>query len=289
LAAALIAAALASAPSTSFAADQPWLTLPAPIALPAATTEGRVSHSGAQIWYATYGVGDPVLLLHGGLGSSDDWGDQVPALVAAGHEVIVIDSRGQGRSTRDARPLGYELMESDVIAVLDRLGVRKTAVVGWSDGAILALIMAMKQPDRVSRIFAFGANMDVGGLRPLGLLSPILPKVNALLAGDYARISPTPNDFAALTKAVQAMQLSQPNYSRSDLAAIRGPEIAIVDGEREEFIHRRHTEYLAHTIPGAKLILLPNVGHFAPLQDPAGFNAAMLGFLDGVAAGEAPR
>ena len=89
-----------------------------------------------------------------------------------------------------------------------------------------------------------------------------------------------------LPKAVLAMQLREPNYTPDDLAAIKGPRIAIVDGAHEEFILRQHTEYLARTIPGARLIILPDVSHFAPIQDPDAFNAAMIGFLDGASGAE---
>jgi pimeloyl-ACP methyl ester carboxylesterase len=257
-----------------------WQTLPAPAPLPPFELEGRLSHEGARIWFATLGTGAPVILLHGGDASSDYWGDQIPALLAGGHRVIVIDSRGHGRSTRDARPLGYALMESDVVAVMDALSIDHADVVGWSDGAIIGLVMAIKHPQRVSHVFAFGANLDLHGFNPLGAVSPILPKVEAALAANYARLSETPSDFGALAKAVLAMQLGEPNYAPRDLAAIKGPQVAIVDGAHEEFILRQHTEYMARTIPGAKLIILPDVSHFAPIQDPGGFNAAMIGFLD---------
>ena len=289
---ALIAAALlalsvwsggarAAAAEAASAQAPPWQTLPPPAPLPPFELEGRVTHDGARIWFAALGASAPVILLHGGDASSDYWGGQVPALIADGHRVIVIDSRGHGRSTRDARPLGYELMESDVIAVMDELGVDHADVVGWSDGAIIGLVMAMKHPQRVGHVFAFGANMDLHGFNPLGAVSPILPKVEAALAANYARLSETPNDYHALANAVLAMQLREPNYTPRDLAAIDGPAVAIVDGAHEEFILRQHTEYLARTIPGAKLIILPDVSHFAPLQDPGAFNAAMIGFLDG--------
>jgi pimeloyl-ACP methyl ester carboxylesterase len=272
----LLAAALFAAPAYA----QPlWQTLPAPPPLPAPDLEGRVAHDGARIWFATYGAGPAVILLHGGLSSSDTWGGEVPALVASGRRVIVIDSRGQGRSTRDAQKLGYTLMESDVIAVMDALSLDKAAVVGWSDGAIIGLIMAMQHPARVTRVFAFGANMDLHGFNPAGALAPILPKVSALLKADYRAISPTPDGYEALSRDVFAMQASQPTYSPADLAAIRGPDIEIADGDHEEFILREHTQYLARTIPGARLLILPGVSHFAPLQDPDGFAKAVLDFL----------
>jgi pimeloyl-ACP methyl ester carboxylesterase len=78
----------------------------------------------------------------GGLGHSGNWAYQVPALAKSGYRVVLIDSRGHGRSTRDSQP--FELMASDVLAVMDLLHLGKAAVVGWSDGACIALILAIK-------------------------------------------------------------------------------------------------------------------------------------------------
>src|SRR5262250_2985678 len=92
--------------------------------LPVADDQGYVEHEGARIWYASYGSGFPVILLHGGLGHSGNWGYQVPALVSNGYRAILIDSRGHGRSTRNAQPYSYELMASDVLAVMDTLNIQ---------------------------------------------------------------------------------------------------------------------------------------------------------------------
>jgi pimeloyl-ACP methyl ester carboxylesterase len=83
--------------------------------------------------------------------------------------------------------------------------------------------------------------------------------------------------------AVSLMQKTEPNYSARDLAAISVP-VAIVQSERDEFIKREHAEYLARTIPNAELVMLDGVSHFAPLQRPELFNAAMLGFVEGLKA-----
>jgi len=99
------------------------------------------------------------------------------------------------------------------------------------------------------------------------------------LAKDYARISPTPDGFNTLHQALEAMQKKEPNYLTKELAAIKVSTIAIAEGDHEEFIIRAHTDYLAATIPGAKLIILPNVSHFAPWQDPTTFNKSILQFL----------
>ena len=85
-----------------------------------------------------------MIFLHGGLANTDYWGGQVPA-VAAHHTVILMDSRGHGRSTRDARPYGYDLMADDVVALMDSLKIARADIVGWSDGGILGIDLAMRQ------------------------------------------------------------------------------------------------------------------------------------------------
>ena len=83
--------------------------------LPITNDQGYVDHDGARIWYATYGQGLPVILLHGGLGHSGNWGYQIPALIESGYRAIVVDSRGHGHSTRDSRPYSYELLAGGVL------------------------------------------------------------------------------------------------------------------------------------------------------------------------------
>jgi pimeloyl-ACP methyl ester carboxylesterase len=249
-------------------------------ALPMATEQGHVTHDGARIWYASFGAGAPVVLLHGGLGHSGNWGHQVTALIAAGRRVIAIDSRGHGRSTRDSRPFKYQLMVSDVLAVMDHLRLDRSAFVGWSDGACIALILAMSAPARATGVFFFACKMDPSGtkeIQPSNLLGRCLNRH----AKDYAKLSATPTEFAAFGDAVSLMMETEPNYTAQDLERIRVP-VAIVLGEHDEFIKREHAEYLARTIPSAELSILAGVGHFAPLQRPAMFNAAVLAFLNSI-------
>jgi pimeloyl-ACP methyl ester carboxylesterase len=245
--------------------------------LPVAGVQGYVEHDGARIWYAAYGSGSPVILLHGGLGHSGNWGYQVPMLVSLGHRAVLIDSRGHGRSTRAATPFTYELMASDVLAVMDALGMDKAAIVGWSDGACTALILAMQAPARVAGVFFFACNMDPSGVRETPP-SPILDRCFRRHARDYAELSTTPDQFTAFVDAVSLMMRTQPNYSAGELATIQAP-VAIVQGEHEEFIRAEHAEYLARSIRGSELILMPGVSHFAPLQRPEQFNNVIRAFL----------
>lgn len=245
--------------------------------LPVTDDVGFIDNDGAHIWYSAYGIGKPVILLHGGLGHSGNWGYQVPSLIENGYRAVVIDSRGHGRSTRDAQPYSYERMASDVLAVMNALHLDRVVLVGWSDGACTALILADKHPARVAGVFFFACSMD-----PTGIMSfqptPALNRCFARHTADYKQLSPTPEQFEQFVQDVSLMQRTQPNYSMHDLAKVKVP-VRIVQSEKDEFIRREHAEHLANAIPGASFLLLGGVSHFAPLQRPGQFNKAMLAFV----------
>lgn len=235
-------------------------------ALPEAEEHGYVEHDGVRIWYSTFGAGVPVILLHGGLGHGGNWGYQVPALVERGYQVVLIDSRGHGRSTRDEWAFSYELMAGDVAAVMDELRLEKAAMVGWSDGACTALVLAAIAPARVAGVFFFACNMDPSGTKSFEE-TVALKRCFARHGKDYAALSSTPEKFRELVDDLGLMQRTQPDYSVEDLARIQVP-VVIVQSEGDEFIKQEHAEYLAKAIPGAELIVLEGVSHFAPLQRP---------------------
>jgi pimeloyl-ACP methyl ester carboxylesterase len=246
--------------------------------LPAADVQGHVEQAGARIWHASYGSGPPVIMLHGGLGHSGNWGYQVPALLEAGYRVILIDSRGHGRSTRDARPYTYDLMAGDAVAVMDALRLQVAPLVGWSDGACIALALAKQSAERVARVLFFGCNVDPTGAKEFDASNVVIGRCFQRHAADYAQLSVTPEQFKDFVEAVSLMQRTQPNYSADDLREI-GTPITVVHSEHDEFIKREHAEYLARTLPRARIELLPGVSHFAPLQRPALFNRTLLAFL----------
>lgn len=250
--------------------------------LPAANASGFVENNGSRIWYSVYGDGKPLILLHGGLGHSGNWGHQVPALIECGYSVVLVDSRGHGRSTRDEQPYSYELMASDVLAVMNWLNLEEAVLIGWSDGACSAMLLGATHRARVSGVFFFACNMDPSGVKPFSP-TPALTRCFARHKADYEKLSATPEQFQRFVEDVGLMQRTQPNYSTEDLAAIKVPVI-IAQSEKDEFITREHAEYLARTIPGASLLLLEAVSHFAPWQRPARFNAAVLAFLAQISA-----
>jgi len=193
------------------------------------------------------------------------------------YRVIVMDSRGHGRSTRDARPFGYDLMASDVLGLMDFLDIRKAAVVGWSDGAILGLDIAIHHPERLSGLFAFAANSDPSGVKDVAQ-SPVFTAYIARAEKEYERLSPTPAEYQSFLAQITKMWETQPNWTAEDLRGITVP-VWIVDADHDEAIKRENTLFMADNIPGSGLLIEPEVSHFAFLQNPRQFNADLLRFL----------
>jgi pimeloyl-ACP methyl ester carboxylesterase len=261
-------------------ADEPqWMTLPPTPTLPEATQTGAAPVNGIKIWYATFGQGEPVILLHGGLANANYWGNEVRALKPQ-YRVIVMDSRGHGRSTRDQQPYGYDLMASDVVGLMDFLHIQKAAIVGWSDGAIIGLDIALHHPERLTKLFAFAANSDPSGVADIDK-SPVFNAFIARAEKEYEKLSPTPTEYKAFLEQIEKMWQTQPNWTADDLKKITIPTW-IVDADHDEAIKRENTEFMAANIPGAGLLLQPAVSHFSFIQDPDQFTADVLHFLQHV-------
>jgi pimeloyl-ACP methyl ester carboxylesterase len=258
------------------AASPQWLTLPPTPTLPTPEQSGLAPVNGINIWYATFGKGAPVILLHGGLANANYWGHQVRALEPY-YRVIVMDSRGHGRSTRDRRPYSYDLMADDVIGLMNYLHIPNAAIVGWSDGAIIGLDIAQRYPDRLSKLFAFAANSDPSGVKDISK-SPVFNAFIARAAKEYEALSPTPHEYKQFVVQIEKMWASQPHWTAVDLHKITTP-VWIVDADHDEAIKRENTEFMAANIPDAGLLIQPEVSHFSFLQDPRQFSGDVLHFL----------
>ena len=257
-------------------AEPQWETLPPTPTLPETKDSGYAPVNGIKIWYAEFGQGEPVILLHGGLANSNYWGNQVPVL-AKHYRVIVMDSRGHGRSTRDEQPYGYDLMASDVIALMDYLKIQKAAIVGWSDGAILGLDIALYHPERLTKLFAFAANSDPSGVKDIAQ-SKVFNAYIARAEKEYEKLSATPDQYKSFLDEISKMWATQPNWTADQLKGVTVPTW-IVDADHDEAIKRENTLFMADQIPGAGLLLQPDVSHFSFLQDPQQFNRDVLHFL----------
>src|SRR5271170_7647938 len=258
-------------------AEPQWLTLPPTPTLPPAARSGYAPVNGIKIWFAVFGSGSPIILLHGGLANSNYWGNQVPVLMKH-YQVIVMDSRGHGRSTRNGQPFGYELMASDVIGLMDHLKIRGAAIVGWSDGAILGLEIAIHHPERLTKLFAFASNSDPSGVQD-SAKSAVFNAYIARAETEYRQLSPTPDQYKPFLAQISQMWATQPHLTAEQLHGITVP-IWIVDADHDEAIKRENTEFMASRIPDSGLLLQPEVSHFSFLQDPVQFNNDVLHFME---------
>ena len=235
--------------------------------------------NGAALYYEVHGPVDsePVLLLHGGRANAEWWANLAPVLVAAGYRVVAMDSRGHGRSAWSDASIIYAQMAADVIGLLDHLGIAKTDVVGWGDGAIIALELAIHYPERLGRVVAYAANFTPEGVQFVS--SDQIPPFERLIA-DYRRLSPEPERFEELTGVLDELYAVGPNYSETELQSI-GVPVLILDGASDEFVRPEQPARIAELIPGAELVLIPGTGHFAPFAKPAVFNQIVLDYLAG--------
>ena len=248
-----------------------WAGLPPFPPMPQPKASGMADVNDIKMYYAEYGAGDPILFIHGGLGNADVWGAQV-ADFARDHLVIVADSRGHGRSTRSEKPFGYDLMTSDYVALLDYLKVGKVTLVGWSDGGIIGIDMAMKHPEKLTRVIAQAANVTTDGVKPDVMSNKTFNDYINVAGEYYKKLSPTPNEYEAFVNQISQMWATQPAWTAADLGKITVP-VTLAIGDHDEAVKLDHTEMMTKEIPGAKLVILKDASHFAMLQDPKGYDA----------------
>ena len=234
---------------------------------------GRYANiNGVRIWYETYGGGPPVLVLHGGAGSLEDMREQIRAL-AETHFVVAVDSRGHGKSTDSDAALSYALMADDMLKLLDQLNIRRADIVGWSDGGIIGLDLAMHHPERVGHLVAIGANYDVDGLNEKPDMAESAPPV----PGFYARNAPDPSHWPELYRKVVTLWATQPHYTISELGHIKA-QVLIMAGEFD-VIKRTHTDQLARAIPNAEEAIIRGGTHNMVSRQADAVNARILPFL----------
>ena len=232
-----------------------------------------------EMYYATYGdpSNEALLLLHGGLGNADYFVNQIPAFMEE-YYVITADSRGHGRSTMSEQQIGYALMASDVLALLDYLEIDAVNLVGWSDGGIIGLDIAIHQPERLIKLVAYGANYNPSGVLTTVGENARFNEYIEMAAGDYALLSPNPDNFETFLANIGNMWATEPNYTVEQMEGITVPTL-ILDGLEEEAIDPAHDLEMALLIPTAELVLMNGVGHFAMWEKTEEFNQIILDFL----------
>lgn len=220
-----------------------------------------------RTWYDEAGSGEPVLLLHGGFVDSRMF-DSAVAGFAESFRVYRMDRRGHGRTPDVPGPLSYEQMAQDTIAFLDKEVGAPTHLVGYSDGANVALLVAIQRPDLVHKLVLISGNFHHDGLLP-GVLDGFANEEDMQrLATRHGEVSPDGAEhFPVLAKKVLAMGRAEPTLTTQDLAAITGRTLVLVADD--DAMSLEHTIALYRAIPNSELAVIPGTSHLLVLEQPA--------------------
>jgi pimeloyl-ACP methyl ester carboxylesterase len=196
--------------------------------------------------------------------------------------VVALDSRGHGRSTDDTGALSYARMADDAVAALDALGLERVDVVGWSDGGIVGLDLALRHPERVGKLVAIGSNYRTDGYSEAGRATIASARADAPeLAGArlfYRRVAPEPARWPTLVRKVADMWHREPSYADADLARIGAPTLLVL-GEHDD-VRLDHAEAMARLMPRARVRVIAGTTHLVPLEQPQQLAAEISRFLD---------
>ncbi|PSK51803.1 hypothetical protein B9Z65_3070 [Elsinoe australis] len=263
---------------------QLWTELPPTPKLPEPiSTTTFQTGDGVHLWYQKYNEqagGDPVVLIHGGLGYSAYFGDVLKQL-SASHYVIAVDRRGHGRSTYNANDtFTFEGFASETAALLASENIYRAAWVGWSDGGAttLAGLLDSKINPTISRAFVFAGFQKPEDTNSTYAETAIAQEFIARCREEYAVLQPRAN-FTDFGTKVVTLEATLPQWSDVDLAKIEGGKVTIAGAEFDEAVNLNVQPHLNKVISGSKLVILPGVSHFAPVQNPALFTGAVEDFL----------
>ncbi|WP_448949796.1 alpha/beta fold hydrolase [Labrys neptuniae] len=270
---------------------------PAPAAEQAPVKSGHVEAGGLSYYYEVRGSGEPLLLLHGGLGSIDMFQPVMPAFTAH-RQIIAVDLQGHGRTPLGKRPIDYKAMGDDMAAILAKLGYGQVDVFGYSMGGGVAFRLAAQHPDKVRRLVMVSTGFAQDGFYPEML--PMQAQVGAGMAEmmkgtpmyqSYVKIAPDPSEFPRLLDAMGTL-MRQPYDWSADVAKLTMP-VMLVYGDSDMF-RPEHMVKFYQLLGGGlrdagwqrehmarnRLAILPGLTHYDIFLSPQLTNAA-LPFLDG--------
>lgn len=225
---------------------------------------------GIKMYYETYGTGEPLLIIHGNGGSIRDFTAQIPYF-SKHYRVILADSRAQGKTTDTGDSLSYEMMADDLAALLDKLGIDSANVIGWSDGGINGLLMAMRHPKKIKKLAITGANLWPDS----SAVDPFVYKW-AMAINDSVSQQPLTAQLKASKKLLHLLSY-EPHIALSELKKISCP--TLVMGGDKDVIRPQHTMLIAENIPKSYLWIVPNSGHSVPIFYKDLFNKMVYDFF----------
>jgi pimeloyl-ACP methyl ester carboxylesterase len=219
---------------------------------------------GFKMYAETYGEGTPLLIIHGNGGSISNFSNQIPYF-AKKYRVIVADSRAQGKSKDLADSLSYEMMADDYAALLDEMKIDSAFVIGWSDGGINGLLLAIRHPQKVKKLAITGANLWPD-------TTAVYEDVEQMVLPMYTSLKYMQQKSEQQKGAWKLVRLlvEEPHIPITDLTKITAP--ALVIGGDHDVIRPEHTMLIAQNIPRSYLWILPNSGHSTPIVYKEEFN-----------------
>ncbi|MTD38844.1 alpha/beta fold hydrolase [Erwinia sp. CPCC 100877] len=221
------------------------------------------------IYYEVSGEGFPLILLHGNGGSGEYFKKQIPDF-SKYFTVYVIDSRGHGRSTNRRRHLSFDQMADDLAVLMQAEHIVQADVVGFSDGANLAMLFTKKYPQKVHRLVLNAGNTQVKGVH-------FSARLFTFLTYPFFKFFAIFSKRAQQKLAILQLMLSDIGVTTADLQKITQKTLVIVG--KYDLIKRSHSLYLAKEIPHASFVLAPRQGHSFALKAPQLFNQEVLSFL----------
>jgi pimeloyl-ACP methyl ester carboxylesterase len=227
-----------------------------------------VAIDGHPTWVEDTGTGTPVLVLHGGFSNCDGL-VEVFAPLAADYRVLAFDRRGHGRTADTDAPFHYADMTTETVGVLEHAGGDAAHIVGFSDGGIIGLLLALARPELVRSLVLIGANYHYDGIVP-GMLEDVGPDSDtfAFLQPGYAERSPDGGDhFAVVAAKGAAMAATEPTLTTDDLARIPMPALVMVGDD--DLVAPAHTQSLYESLPNGQLAVVPGASHIVPYEKPA--------------------
>lgn len=219
---------------------------------------------GFKMYAETYGKGQPLLIIHGNGGSIDNFINQIPYF-SKKYKVIVADSRAQGKSKDAGDSLSYEMMADDYAALLDAMKIDSALVIGWSDGGINGLLLAMRHPEKVKKLAVTGANLWPDTTAVFNDVEELVLPGYTALKNKTTRTAQEKDGWKLLRLLVE-----EPHISLESLHRISVPTLVI--GGDHDVIKPEHTMAIAQNIPNSYLWILPNSGHSTPLVYRDEFN-----------------
>ena len=221
-----------------------------------------------KLSYVEKGQGEPLILLHGNGEDCGYFEHQIEAFSSRYH-VYALDTRGHGKTPRGARPFTIRQFAQDLLEFMEEHRIGKAHLLGFSDGGNIAMVFAIRYPERVDKLILNGANLDARGVRP-AIQVPIE------IGYRIARLFAGKSDKAKRNAELLGLMVNDPNVPVQELSKIS--VISLVIAGTWDMIKADHTRLFAKSIPGAELVLLPG-DHFIAGKDPEAFNQRVLEFL----------